>query len=91
MKSLTLIIIFVLTLPVLAQAEPTCKQQINYLKHSLKNLQETIKTCEKDWDGTCNAAISANHEAILAGLDYASQICPTEWIAKLERIKEKIK
>ena len=87
-----LISVAVLCMPVMANAEPpTCKQQIVYLKDSLKNLQETIAECEKDWDGTCNAAIGVNHEAILNGLDYASQICPVEWAKKLEKIKEKLK
>ena len=86
-----LISVIVLCMPVMASAEPTCKEQIVYLKDSLKNLQDTIKSCEKDWDGTCNAAIGANHEAILNGLDYASQICPAEWTKKLEKLKEKMK
>lgn len=90
MKNVLLTVI-ILCMPLMVNAEPTCKQQINYLKHSLKNLQDTIKSCEKDWDGTCNAAIGANHEAILNGLDYASQICPVEWTKRLEKIKEKLK
>ena len=87
-----LISIIIICMPVMVNAKPpTCKQQIQYLKQSLKNLQDTIAACDKDWDGTCNAAISVNHEAILNGLDYASQICPAEWTEKLERIKEKMK
>ena len=90
MKNVLLTVI-ILCMPVMVNAEPTCKQQINYLKDSLKNLQEIIKSCEKDWDGTCNAAIGVNHEAILNGLEYASHICPAEWTAKLDRIKEQMK
>lgn len=72
-------------------AEPTCKQQITHLKSSLKNLESIIVSCQKNWEGTCNAAIGVNHEAILNGLDYASQICPKEWVTKLNKIKESLK
>ena len=87
MKSLTLIIMFILTLPVLAQAKPTCKQQIAFVKDTIKVLEQTIKECQKEWDGTCNMAIAANHEAVLDGFEYAYQICPVEWKKRLKKVE----
>lgn len=90
MKSILLFIM--LTVPTLnVHATPTCKQQVTHLKNSLENLESIILECQRNWDNTCRAAIGANREAILNGLDYASQICPVEWNRKLEKIKEKIK
>lgn len=90
MKSVLLFMM--LTAPIVnVHAEPTCKQQITHLKNSLKNLESIIADCQKNWDSTCNSAIGANHEAILNGLDYASQICPVRWTKRLEKIKEKLK
>ena len=87
MKSLSLIFIFILTLPTLAQAKPTCKEQIAFVKDTIKVLEETIQECEKKWDATCNMAISSNHEAVLDGFDYAVQICPIEWKKRLKKIE----
>ena len=87
MKSLSLIFIFILTLPTLAQAKPTCKEQIAFVKDTIKVLEQTIEECQKEWDGTCNMAIAANHEAVLDGFDYAYQICPIEWKKRLKKVE----
>jgi hypothetical protein len=88
MKSLSLIFVFILTLPTLAQAKPTCKEQIAFVRATIKVLEKTIQECKEQWDGTCNMAISSNHEAVLDGLDYAYQICPKEWVEKLKKVEK---
>ena len=91
MKNVLLSVIILCFASFAVSAEPTCKEQVRHVKKNLKALEQTINQCQKEWEGTCNAAISANHEAVLAGLDYASQICPVEWTATLERIKEELR
>ena len=92
MKAKSILLLIMLSAPITSlYAEPQCKQQILHIKQSLKNLETIIEDCQKNWISTCNAAIGVNHEAILNGLDYASQICPTEWETKLNKIKEKLK
>lgn len=79
-------------MPIMANAEPPkCKEQIAFVKDTIKVLQQTIKECQKTWDGTCNMAIANNHEAVIDGFDYAYQICPAEWAKKLKKIERKFK
>ena len=86
MKSITIVLFFILTIPTI-NAQPTCKEQIAFVRDTIKVLEETIKECQKKWDDTCNMAIAANHESVLDGFDYAYQICPAEWAKRLKKVE----